>query len=78
LSIIRLPTSALSSRVLLSNVGQLKQPIGLKSEKIMPTISVFVLCACLGLVVGCTNEGVYGNIYEGLTIREAIVHPSAE
>jgi hypothetical protein len=38
-----------------------------------------LLCAHLGLLAGCTNsEGVYGNIYEGLKIREAIVHPSAE
>lgn len=38
-----------------------------------------LLYAHLGLLAGCANsKGVYGNIYEGLKIREAIVHPSAE
>lgn len=39
---------------------------------------VIVLYLHLGLLAGCTSEGVYGNIYEGLKIRESIVHPSAE
>jgi type IV pilus biogenesis protein CpaD/CtpE len=35
--------------------------------------------APLALLAGCANsERVYGNIYEGLKTREAIVHPSAE
>jgi hypothetical protein len=49
-----------------------------KEENIMRTTLVIVLCSHLGLVTGCTGEHVYGNIYEGLRVREAIVHPSAE
>lgn len=38
-----------------------------------------VLWVPLALLAGCANsERVYGNIYEGLKTREAIVHPSAE
>jgi hypothetical protein len=38
-----------------------------------------VLCVHLGLLAGCANsERYYGNIYEGLKAREAIVHPSIE
>ncbi|MHB8921761.1 MAG: hypothetical protein ACYC3N_12165 [Halothiobacillus sp.] len=38
-----------------------------------------VLCAHLGLLAGCANsERYYGNVYEGLKTREAIVHPLAE
>ncbi|MDD5113123.1 MAG: hypothetical protein PHC94_03830 [Methylobacter sp.] len=45
----------------------------------MRIVVIIVLCANLGLLAGCTNsEGVYGNIYEGFKIREAIVHPTAE
>jgi hypothetical protein len=37
------------------------------------------LCAYLGLLAGCANsERYYGNVYEGLKTREAIVHPSVE
>lgn len=42
-------------------------------------VSIVVLCAHFGLLAGCANsEGVYGNIYEGLKTREAIVRPLAE
>ena len=45
----------------------------------MRTVVTIVLCAHLGLLAGCANsERVYGNLYEGLKTREAIVHPSAE
>ncbi|MEW6312688.1 MAG: hypothetical protein AB1513_01370 [Pseudomonadota bacterium] len=38
-----------------------------------------VLCAHLGLLAGCAiSERYYGNVYEGLKTREAIVHPSVE
>ncbi|MFA5019033.1 MAG: hypothetical protein WC504_15890 [Methylobacter sp.] len=37
------------------------------------------LCAHLELLAGCANsERYYGNVYEGLKTREAIVHPSVE
>ena len=45
----------------------------------MRTVVTIFLCAHLGLLAGCANsERVYGNLYEGLKTREAIVHPSAE
>ena len=45
----------------------------------MRTLLTIALCAHLSLLAGCaSNERVYGNIYEGLKTREAIVHPSAE
>lgn len=38
-----------------------------------------VLCGYIILLAGCANnERVYGNIYEGLKAREAIIHPSLE
>lgn len=54
------------------------QLTGLEEANIMRATRVIVLCVHLGLVAGCTGESVYGNIYEGLKVREAIVHPSAE
>ena len=45
----------------------------------MRTVITFVLCSHLGLLAGCANsERYYGNVYEGLKAREAIVHPSVE
>lgn len=45
----------------------------------MSTVLSIALCAYLGVLAGCTSsERVYGNIYEGLKTREAIVHPSIE
>lgn len=45
----------------------------------MGAVIAIALCAHLGLLAGCANsENVYGNIYEGLRTREAIVHPSLE
>lgn len=45
----------------------------------MRIVIAIALCAQLGFLAGCANsERVYGNIYEGLKAREAIVHPSAE
>jgi hypothetical protein len=45
----------------------------------MHTAIIIVLHAYLGLLVGCANsERYYGNVYEGLKTREAIVHPSVE
>lgn len=44
----------------------------------MRTAIAIVLCTPLGLVAGCANvERYYGNIYEGLRTKEAIVHPLA-
>lgn len=44
----------------------------------MRTAIAVALCALPGLLAGCANsERVYGNIYEGLRTREAIVRPSA-
>ena len=40
---------------------------------------VFAFCSQIMLLAGCADrERVYGNIYEGLKTREAIVHPSLE
>lgn len=37
------------------------------------------LCVHLGLLAGCANsEHYYGNVYEGLKTRDAIVHPSVD
>ena len=45
----------------------------------MRTVLIIALCTYLSLLAGCaSNERIYGNIYEGLKTREAIVHPSAE
>lgn len=45
----------------------------------MRAVITIVLCANLGLLAGCANsERYYGNVYEGLKTREAIVHPSVE
>ncbi|MDG4554504.1 MAG: hypothetical protein P9E24_09700 [Candidatus Competibacter sp.] len=45
----------------------------------MRAVFTITLCANLSLLAGCaSNERIYGNIYEGLKTREAIVHPSAE
>ena len=43
----------------------------------MRTAIAITLCTHLGLLTGCANsERFYGNIYESLKLREAIVHPS--
>lgn len=45
----------------------------------MQTVLNIALCIPLALLVGCANnERVYGNIYEGLKSREAIIHPATE
>lgn len=45
----------------------------------MRAVVSIALCVYFGLLAGCANsERYYGNIYEGLKTREAIVHPSVE
>lgn len=45
----------------------------------MRTALTIALCVNLSLLAGCASrERVYGGIYEGLRIRQAIVHPSTE
>ena len=45
----------------------------------MRTTLAIALCAHLAVLAGCaSSERVYGNIYEGLKTREAIVHPPVE
>lgn len=41
--------------------------------------AAIAIALCVHLLAGCANsEHYYGNIYEGLKTREAIVHPSVE
>jgi hypothetical protein len=45
----------------------------------MRTVLTIVLYAHLGFLAGCANsENLYGNIYEGLKTRDALVHPPVE
>lgn len=45
----------------------------------MRTVTIIFLGIHLGFLAGCANgEGYYGNVYEGLKIRDAMVHPSDE
>lgn len=45
----------------------------------MRAATAIAICAQLGLLAGCANsESIYGNIYEELRAREAMVHPSSE
>jgi hypothetical protein len=45
----------------------------------MRAVIAIALCPHLGLLAGCANsERYYGNVYEGLKARGAIIHPSVE
>lgn len=51
--------------------------IGLRKGGIMYLKPIIILCVVV--LTACTHTGsIYNNLYDGLSLREALVHPSAE